>query len=618
MKEANRESSEKERRVEQPNIPGKKVPPSAVVGLRNEQVFASASEVELLEAQRRQEAARQRATQTAFDEANKPPLIALPFDLLEKLRRLLGLPNNDGADVVQECVDKAASKVEAVVRRPEVLNPLACYGITDRLHELAKKVPSIFAGSESPTVLPIHTLSVLQAAHLNLQGSVLAYSNQDVEDEIVSLTAIYGDQFSYELIQDEVRRLSIVVSSDDTSTALELFIRPREFGEVTLPLIRVEKTVYYEQDVVEILKLQLQVWVFFATLRHVPCMFDLLMFIQERRDLEDIDPEAVLMNSLTSEQGLTETLPSTPLTEIEEGIAHIGGLVTKDKSKLRGAPRKIGSFWDRTIVSITQSKSLLGNPSLPAYQAKQDFLDLLDQHPAMVVTGETGSGKTTQIPQFILEAYPTSKVVICQPRRIAATSVATRVADELNSKVGGTVGYMVRGDSKVSEIGFYTRIIGYTLILQVSEKTQILFCTFGVMLRRMQDDPDLGGFKIDICVNSCIIMILGIDFIILDEVHERGMDSDFAFAMILLAMRRRNTYKNTRDPLKLIIMSATIAVDKFADYIGSKVMSGGKAPVLSIPGYTFPVADFYRNQYEDIVRLSIISTFIIIAFLNTI
>lgn len=78
------------------------------------------------------------------------------------------------------------------------------------------------------------------------------------------------------------------------------------------------------------------------------------------------------------------------------------------------------------------------------------------------------------------------------------------------------------------------------------------------------------------------------------------MDSDFAFAMILLAMRRRNT--SARNHLKLIIMSATISVDKFSGYIGSLVMNGAKSPVLSIPGYTFPVVDFYRNQYEEIVR----------------
>ena len=78
------------------------------------------------------------------------------------------------------------------------------------------------------------------------------------------------------------------------------------------------------------------------------------------------------------------------------------------------------------------------------------------------------------------------------------------------------------------------------------------------------------------------------------------MDSDFAFAMILLAMQRRNT--THRDNLKLIVMSATISVDKFAGYIGSKVMSGGKTPVLSILGYTFPVVDYYRQQYEEIVR----------------
>ena len=207
---------------------------------------------------------------------------------------------------------------------------------------------------------------------------------------------------------------------------------------------------YYEKDVVELLQLQFQLWAFFATLNQVPCMFDLLMFVQEQKAFENIDAEAELVDSLTKNQGLAE--PPTPTLETKQKSTNTGDPCNRQNAKIRIAPKKLGSFWDRTGIPMVQFNTTLGNPSLPAFQSKQEFLDMLRLHPAMVVTGETGSGKTTQIPQFILQDYPNSKVVICQPRRIAATSVATRVADELNSKVGETVGYMVRGDSKVGEV----------------------------------------------------------------------------------------------------------------------------------------------------------------------
>jgi HrpA-like RNA helicase len=120
---------------------------------------------------------------------------------------------------------------------------------------------------------------------------------------------------------------------------------------------------------------------------------------------------------------------------------------------------------------------------------------------------------------------------------------------------------MVRGDSKASAL------------------TRLVFCTYGVLLRRLQDDPSIGG----------------IDYVILDEVHERGVDSDFALALLMSAMSKRQN-------LKIILMSATMSTDKFANYLGSSLRIGSPSPVLHIPGYTFPVEDYYKNSYEDIVR----------------
>jgi hypothetical protein len=141
--------------------------------------------------------------------------------------------------------------------------------------------------------------------------------------------------------------------------------------------------------------------------------------------------------------------------------------------------------------------------ALPAWQLRDALLAALAAGDALIVTGETGCGKTTQVPQFLAEAAPRAKIVVCQPRRLAATGVAQRVADEVAATharlahvspsssngggggCGGAVGYMVKGDSRVSAA------------------TRIAFVTYGVLLRRLQDDPALDA----------------IDYVVLDEVH---------------------------------------------------------------------------------------------------
>ena len=165
--------------------------------------------------------------------------------------------------------------------------------------------------------------------------------------------------------------------------------------------------------------------------------------------------------------------------------------------------------------------------------------------------------KTTQIPQFILEELPgEAKIVVAQPRRLAATGVASRVANERGeSQPGiGTVGYVVRGD------------------VAVSERTRLLFCTTGVLLRQLQSE---GAFD-------------AITHVIVDEVHERHLDSD-----ILLGILKDCLCSTPH--LRVVLMSATLDADRFAAYWGPKT------PRLHIPGRTFPVVDF---MLEDVLALT--------------
>ncbi|KAM3853474.1 putative ATP-dependent RNA helicase DHX57 isoform 1-T2 [Vipera latastei] len=196
---------------------------------------------------------------------------------------------------------------------------------------------------------------------------------------------------------------------------------------------------------------------------------------------------------------------------------------------------------------------------LPAWEKKENILSLLSKYQVLVVSGMTGCGKTTQIPQFILEASlegPPNKVanILCtQPRRIAAISVAERVAKERTEKVGITVGYQIRLESVMSS------------------STRLLYCTTGVLLRRLEGDKNLQG----------------ITHVIIDEIHERTEESDF----LLLIMK---DLMLQRPDLRVILMSATLNTDVFSQYFNS-------CPIVNIQGRTFPVEQFFL---EDAIAMT--------------
>lgn len=203
--------------------------------------------------------------------------------------------------------------------------------------------------------------------------------------------------------------------------------------------------------------------------------------------------------------------------------------------------------------------------ALPARNARDEILEKVRGNQVVVVSGATGSGKTTQVPQFLLEeASETGEpisIVCTQPRRIAAISVAERVASERCEAVGEVVGYQVKLNAKRSAT------------------TRLSFCTTGVLLRKLQGDPELNGFT----------------HVLVDEVHERSVDTDFLLLLLREIVRKRSE-------LRVVLMSATLDADKFASYFSSAVQgrkSNPHVPVISIPGRTFPVVQLYL---DDVVR----------------
>lgn len=201
--------------------------------------------------------------------------------------------------------------------------------------------------------------------------------------------------------------------------------------------------------------------------------------------------------------------------------------------------------------------------SLPIYPFREALLEAIADHQVLIVEGETGSGKTTQMPQYLLEAgycKDGKKVGCTQPRRVAAMSVAARVAEETNTKLGADVGYSIRFEDCTSE------------------RTRIKYMTDGMLLREFLSEPDLAGYNV----------------IIIDEAHERTLHTDVLFGLVKDIARFRSD-------LKLLISSATLDAGKFSTFFDN-------APIFRIPGRRYPVDIFYTKAPEaDYIDACVVS-----------
>ncbi len=206
--------------------------------------------------------------------------------------------------------------------------------------------------------------------------------------------------------------------------------------------------------------------------------------------------------------------------------------------------------------------------SLPIYAYRNSLLEAIRDHQVIIIEGETGSGKTTQIPQYLFEDGYTKidgvkkKIGCTQPRRVAAMSVSARVAQEMGYKLGNEVGYSIRFEDCTSE------------------RTVIKYMTDGMLLREFLNEPDLESY-------SCIII---------DEAHERTLHTDILFGLVKDIAR-------FRPDLKLLISSATMDCEKFSAFFDG-------APIFRIPGRRYPVDIFYTKQPEaDSLQAVVITVF---------
>ncbi|KAK3889326.1 hypothetical protein Pcinc_006676 [Petrolisthes cinctipes] len=206
---------------------------------------------------------------------------------------------------------------------------------------------------------------------------------------------------------------------------------------------------------------------------------------------------------------------------------------------------------------MRQYKGTRESPTLPILDYRDSIEDILREKRLLIVSGDTGCGKSTQVPQMIFDQWiqegngAECNILVTQPRRISAVALAKRVAQERNEKVGQSVGYQVRFQS-----------------CRIRDRGGIMFCTTGMLLQNLHFNPNLEG----------------VSHVIVDEVHERSVQTDLLLILLRRVMRRQ-------PQLRLLLMSASLSTDELQRYFGHD-----EAGLMRVPGTLFPLSRYFLPQ----------------------
>eukprot|EP00871_Galdieria_phlegrea_P001848 jgi/Galph1/2664/GphlegSOOS_G1363.1 len=268
---------------------------------------------------------------------------------------------------------------------------------------------------------------------------------------------------------------------------------------------------------------------------------------KERREMREQQKRAVAEGSGDDLNRAWEDPLSTSEEKLSASFRNRNSSDLPDWKKKAMGPTPSLGFSRKANKTIEEQRQ-----SLPIYRLRDQLLEAIAQNQVLIVIGETGSGKTTQITQFLHEEGYTrnGKIGCTQPRRVAAISVAKRVAEETGTRLGELVGYSIRFEDCTSP------------------ETKLKYMTDGMLLREALLDPELSSYSV----------------IMLDEAHERTISTDVLFGLLKDCVRRR-------PELKLIVTSATLDAEKFSSYFFN-------CPIFTIPGRSYPVETFYSKEPE--------------------
>lgn len=292
---------------------------------------------------------------------------------------------------------------------------------------------------------------------------------------------------------------------------------------------------------------------------------------KEQQDAADRDALREL-RGLVRQHALSTESNSADITNDHgnsEAFFANGGLAEKSRPQAEaspGASAALAAIWHSKSSTPTYQHMLKLRIALPIWNFKDELLDAIGSNQVVIVCGETGCGKSTQVPAFILESELSNgracKVYCTEPRRISAISLARRVSEELGERKG--------------DVGTSRSLVGYAIRLEsrTSPQTRLVYATTGIVMRMLERSDDLGD----------------ITHMVLDEVHERTIDSDFLLIILRKLMVRR-------PELKVVLMSATVDAQRFSAYLNG-------APISNVPGRTFPVETKFLEDAVEATNYS--------------
>ncbi|KAF2703486.1 ATP-dependent RNA helicase A [Pleomassaria siparia CBS 279.74] len=381
------------------------------------------------------------------------------------------------------------------------------------------------------------------------------------DEELSSLEAIYDKL--YERPSPEVCRIQLDIKQEGKRLVLQV---RKPFGPYpsVLPILTFEAAIpaYIRLSIVRQALMHAE-----SNCLGMPMIFDIVDWLQQ-------NAAAIFKNP----GRLTDVSSGLSAADNQTASKQSVGRSTKKQSRhpINWTPgtqigQRMLSQWESKQTLPAQQKMMKARQGLPAWRLQEEIVHTVNHCKVTIISGETGSGKSTQSVQFILDDMIQKEIggaanIICtQPRRISALGLADRVSDERCSQVGDEIGYIIRGESK-----------------QKPGVTKITFVTTGVLLRRLQTS---GGSSDDV-----VAALADVSHVVVDEVHERSLDTDFLLVLLRDILHRRND-------LKVILMSATLDADVFESYFR------GVGPVgrVEIEGRTHPVQDFY---IDDVMHLT--------------
>jgi ATP-dependent RNA helicase DHX29 len=266
---------------------------------------------------------------------------------------------------------------------------------------------------------------------------------------------------------------------------------------------------------------------------------------------DDDDDNEVVFNANLRRRFDGSTGTSTPTSRIET-----------NKTTSESQSLELQQMWANKSSSEAYQYMLVGRQNLPMYRFKAEALDIIRRNQVTILCGETGCGKSTQLPAFILEHELSQgrscKIYCTEPRRISAISLAQRVSEEMGERKG--------------DVGTNRSLVGYAIRLEshTSVSTRLVYATTGIVLRMLENADGLAE----------------ITHLVIDEVHERSIDTDFLLIVLRSLMLKR-------PDLKVVLMSATVDAQKFSNYLDG-------APVINVPGRTFPVQAYFLEDAIEI------------------